>query len=493
MPIIMRIILSWLINLLCLSCLSQVFAITLSVPPSFEVIGSGNSALAFVIEIKGIGPAEPRPVFSFAGLPAVNPLIFDQDSRLLLWIPGSTEVGSYQLKIIAADTFGHQLAAASTLIKVLPQSEVVPLPKGWEQLGVVDKYLLGRKLFSAANLLFMTIAANSDYQIEVRLKDSEDQECILVFLPQNGMPRVDKRKKRAEIMLGAEYRSDKPRILKRDLYEDLFDYLGLVLKKIVVIRVIGDYQLPDLALFNSNGLIKQTGIKNIYLPELNFSVDDRFYVDSLYSDKNPMLIADAPTIKIDFTSQAGLIWRSALLTIDDTFYSAAKGDFTKIVVKPMESSPTFGVDYALYELMVPAQHPLAFGQHHLVFEVSTAYGLVVTREVYARVVTLPAQVEGQTMVFPSPFNLMRDKELRVQYKLTQSTNIDLAVFGVDGSITMKKSFVMGENGGQRGLNTVVWDGHGPSGSPLPNGIYTGVIIDRAQNRVLEKFKITIFN
>ncbi len=146
----------------------------------------------------------------------------------------------------------------------------------------------------------------------------------------------------------------------------------------------------------------------------------------------------------------------------------------------------------MYILRIPAVKKLPFGEHRIAFEVENAYGMTVSREAYARVVTLPAQVEGAPMVFPSPFNPSIHDEVKIQYRLSLNSNIEVVIFGGDGSTMMKKRFAMGEEGGRKGLNTVAWDGNSGSGMRVSNGIYIGVIIDKDENRILDKFRLTVF-
>ena len=164
-----------------------------------------------------------------------------------------------------------------------------------------------------------------------------------------------------------------------------------------------------------------------------------------------------------------------------------------IVVKPYKDVSSFDVDYAMYMRRVPSARRLPFGEHHLVFVGENAYGMLFTREAFARVVSLPSRVIGKPMVYPSPFNPIRDHEVKIQYKLSLQTSIEIVIFGVDGSVIMRKKIFMGEEGGRKGMNTVPWNGRTGAGNIVPNGVYTGVIIDRNENRILERFKISVYH
>ncbi|MFC1637506.1 hypothetical protein ACFL1W_00645, partial [Candidatus Margulisiibacteriota bacterium] len=296
----------------------------------------------------------------------------------------------------------------------------------------------------------------------------------------------------AEIQLGGKYASDYVRMIRRDLYEDLYDHLGMILNHIVSVRVTGGYSLARFSILDRPSLISAMGTDKIYLPVVNLSFDDRFYSETLFSRQDPMLISDTPVIKLDFNTASGLIWRQTRLFINDTEYHAVRNGFTSVVVKPYQDASTFDVNYAMYMLRIPVEQKLPFGEHHIVLEVQNAFGMTVSREAYVRVVSIPAQVEGRPVVFPSPFNPERDGEVKIQYRLSMAANIEIAVFGVDGSTKVKLRIFMGEEGARKGLNTISWDGRTAGGMPASNGIYTGVIIDKDENRILEKFKMTVY-
>ncbi|MFH1683840.1 MAG: hypothetical protein ABIA67_03030 [Candidatus Margulisiibacteriota bacterium] len=238
-------------------------------------------------------------------------------------------------------------------------------------------------------------------------------------------------------------------------------------------------------------LVSAVGTDNIDLPRINIAFDDRFYEDTLYSKKEPILISDVPVIKIDFNTASGVIWRRARLVINEIEHKAAWGDFSMVVVKPYKKIPTFDAEYAMYILNVPPVKKLPFGEHSFLFEFENAYGMLVTKEAFARVVTVPTQIEGKPVIYPNPFNPAQG-EAKIQYKLSMQANIELVVFGAGGSTVMKKRFSMGEEGGKKGLNTVSWNGKAETGAMVSNGIYIGVLIDKNENRIMDKFRITIF-
>ncbi|MDD5383217.1 MAG: hypothetical protein PHH60_06160, partial [Candidatus Margulisbacteria bacterium] len=384
------------------------------------------------------------------------------------------------------------LTVESVSVNVTATASLEPLPKGWDDMKKEDRYWRGRNYFPSANLVEADITALPDYGIEVKVKDSMDSDCVLKYLPREGRAEVNKTHKTTTIMLGGQYSSKSVKKVRRDLYEDLYNYLGLILKRIEAVRISGGYQLEELKIADQPGLVSATGVDNIYLPEINLSFDDRYYQPTIFSKADPMMIADVPTIKIDFNTSSGLIWRRSRLWIDETEYNATKGDFSLVVVKPYKDASTFDVNYGMYTLVVPAVKKLPFGEHHIVFEIENAFGLIVSKEAFTRVITVPSQIVGKPMVFPNPFSPERDREVKIQYNLTLPANIEIVVFGGDGSTVMKKRYSSGDDGGKKGYNTVTWSGRTDAGFTVSNGIYIGVIIDKDENRILEKFRLSVF-
>jgi hypothetical protein len=354
-----------------------------------------------------------------------------------------------------------------------------------------EKYFIGQACFPAAHIFTCSLTAAGDYCIEMTVKNTEDETCIFQYVPGEGRVEINKREKRAVIPLGAKYTNKKPLPLRRDLYEDLFGSLAQVFKRIEAIRLKGSCQLETAKILDKISLVKSMDASNLYLPEINISFDDRYYQSSMYSKSNPLMISDVPNIKIDFNTAFGLIWRRTRLFINKREYSAARGEFSQVVVKPTRDAATFDVDYAMFMLLTPANQKLPFGEHYMLFEAENAYGGVFSKEVFTRVVTVPTQIVGKTMVNPNPFNPERGSA-HIQYQLSLPANIDVMVFRVDGSLALKKNFATGEEGGKKGYNNVPWDGRLEGGSMAPNGIYLGAVLDRDENRMLDKFRITVF-
>jgi len=481
-----------LIALILSNSYAQAEAPFLYAPSTIEVFGNGLNCAAFNVKLKGLPPEkEEKFSYSMKGLPADAPSFFDIKSGVFFWRPLPEQVGTYRFEFMAEGPTAESFSR-SVIVRVLEAPSLEALPRGWADMKKEEQYLLGREYLPSNHYLEMDIAAIPGYELEVRVKDSLDQECVLKYVPREGRAEVNKTQRSALIKLGGKYASEKIKRVRRDLYEDLYNTLGLIFKNIESIRLSGAYLLDDFRVYDKAGLIAAVESWEITPPSLNISIDDRFYETGVYSKEEPMMIADAPTIKIDFNTPSGVVWQRGRLLIDETEYRAVKDDFSLVVVKPRQESSSFDVEYVMYLLKIPTVKKLAFGEHVFMFEAENAFGMMIRQEVFARVVTLPTQVLGRPVVYPSPFSPGIHSELSIQYELSMQSNIEIAVFGVDGSTVLRKRFYMGEEGGKKGINTVKWDGKTDAGMNISNGIYSGIIIDRDENRILEKFKIAVY-
>jgi hypothetical protein len=464
----------------------------LSAAPVYTVSANGLNSLAFIVSQEAVSPEVERSLrYALENLPASNPPVFDETSKIIFWRPETNQVGDYNFALTVKDPLG-QKETASFLVKVLPAPGLTPLPRGWDDFKLSDKYLQGQQFLPATNLLNITIAPRPTYSIELVVRDARDQLCYLTYLPKEGADNIFKNQNQSTIMLGGQYSEGVPKLVRRDIYEDLFNTLGRIFKCVDAIKISGNFWLQELSFGDDQKMIAAQGLDNIERPRPILSFDDRVYENNLFSQQEPLKTASTPAIKIEFDTNSGVIWRRSKLTIDDKVYHAARDEFSLIIVKPAKNAATFDVNHIIYMLNLSSGGKLAFGAHHLAFEAVNAYGLTLSQEAFIQAANLPAQVQGVPLVFPNPFNPRTGRELTIQYTLSLPTNIELVIFASDGATVTKKRYSSGDEGGQRGINKVTWDGLSSSGQEIANGIYMGAIIDQDENRILDKFRITIY-
>ena len=104
----------------------------------------------------------------------------------------------------------------------------------------------------------------------------------------------------------------------------------------------------------------------------------------------------------------------------------------------------------------------------------------------------PLRIVGAPLVNPSPFNPETNKEVTIQYTLSQDANIDIFIFNVAAEIVKKISIAKGEEGGLAQLNKVKWDGATEQGGVVGSGIYLGNLVARDELKILGKFKLVVY-
>ncbi|MFH1683841.1 MAG: hypothetical protein ABIA67_03035 [Candidatus Margulisiibacteriota bacterium] len=188
------------LSMLSLSSLADVPAI--SMPDSLDVLGNGLYSVAFVIGQSAISPEAERSLrYNFYGFPEDNPPVFDETSKLFFWRPNVSQAGAHTYNLIVKDPLGNQTSESVTInVLVAPTPEA--LPKRWEDFKDPEKYLKGRDLLPSSNIIDVDIVARPDYEIEIKVKDSMGQDCILVYVPKEGRDSVSDKQRKAVIMLG---------------------------------------------------------------------------------------------------------------------------------------------------------------------------------------------------------------------------------------------------------------------------------------------------
>jgi hypothetical protein len=166
-------------------------------------------------------------------------------------------------------------------------------------------------------------------------------------------------------------------------------------------------------------------------------------------------------------------------------------NISSITYIPETSIPqTIRVDYTFPEELSPGKHTLSFYARSLGRFGSAAEAV---EKVVVQVVGGPIRLTGFPLAYPSPFSIRRDKEVIIQYRLSENAPVDIYLTSVAGERIKKFYFSSGEKGGKAGLNKVNWNGVADRGGLAGNGIYFGTIVDRNRERLLGKFKLTVVN
>ena len=225
----------------------------------------------------------------------------------------------------------------------------------------------------------------------------------------------------------------------------------------------------------------------------------RLYQKELVARGEPFIIEPAGEVRAKFSAE-GMV---AL--------SSNAGDYSIVIDPDKKQAKTMGImadsqgkvstmgtgKVSAFSVRSAPSEPLAPGRHTILLSTKKIEpnGVITTFTEAATVEVAggPVRLTSQPLPYPSPFSIPRHQKVAIQYGLSSDANIEVYLIGGDG--TRIKHFVLpaGSEGGSAGINKITWDGRTDQGPLAGNAIYVGTVIAKDENRLLGKFKLTIFN
>ncbi|MFC1568071.1 hypothetical protein ACFL37_00040 [Candidatus Margulisiibacteriota bacterium] len=237
-------------------------------------------------------------------------------------------------------------------------------------------------------------------------------------------------------------------------------------------------------------------------PIIKLWFGERLYQPEVYTEGMPFVISKSPQIeaKISIAEPFLLSSNTGDYAIVLDAGTASSRDLTiseaNMTLKVMGAGDEFKSFTLLYGQNDSEKLDLADGEH--VFTVTakssgTVGGSQSTATVLATVEVMggPLRLIGTPITYPSPYSPTRDKLVTIQYLLSEDANVAIYLFDVGGIRVMRLLPNAGEEGGSAGINKVTWDGRTERGVMAGNAIYVGTILNRDENKLLGKFKLTI--
>lgn len=183
------------------------------------------------------------------------------------------------------------------------------------------------------------------------------------------------------------------------------------------------------------------------------------------------------------------IEKTYALSADPAAYSLAINNKTY----PFQTSKIEG-EKAIFEFtptdeLAPGNYNFTFGAQSSGAKATAAS---VTEIVKVTVAGGPLRLLDTPLSYPSPFNPEKDKNVIFQYTLSDNASIDIFIFNIAGEIDKKISIIAGQEGGLGQLNKVTWNGLTDQGTMVSSGVHLGNIVARDENKVLGKFKLTVY-
>jgi hypothetical protein len=108
------------------------------------------------------------------------------------------------------------------------------------------------------------------------------------------------------------------------------------------------------------------------------------------------------------------------------------------------------------------------------------------------VVWLDPYLLSQVYLYPSPMDFNNTARLKIDYMLKYNSDVEVEIFGAEGSYVYRKSYRSGSSGGMRGSNRIEWDGRNRHGKNVGSGAYVVRIRVECKEGTMEKrYKIGI--
>lgn len=248
----------------------------------------------------------------------------------------------------------------------------------------------------------------------------------------------------------------------------------------------GFEQVPPLTLMEGGGVadIRTFAVKTEPLPRISIWFNNRLYQKALVEKGEEFYVPRRPKIKMEAS-----IEKNYALSTNPAVYSLAINN----KIYPFQTAKIEG-EKATFEF-TPTDE-LAPGNYNFIFSAQSsgakAAAASATEMVRVTVAGGPLRLLDTPLTYPSPFNPEKDKNMILQYTLSDNADIDIFIFNIAGEIDKKISVIAGQEGGLGQLNRVTWNGLTDQGTTVSSGVHLGNIIARDENKVLGKFKLTVY-
>jgi flagellar hook assembly protein FlgD len=115
------------------------------------------------------------------------------------------------------------------------------------------------------------------------------------------------------------------------------------------------------------------------------------------------------------------------------------------------------------------------------------------RGVSPRLVWEDPEIISRLVMYPSPVNFNLGQVVKIYYALKFKSDVTIKIVSAEGSLVFGKTYSKGTaNGGQKGFNTVVWDGKNRNGKNVGSGAYiVKILVDSPEGQVVNTKKIGV--
>jgi len=225
---------------------------------------------------------------------------------------------------------------------------------------------------------------------------------------------------------------------------------------------------------------------------------ERLYQSALVTETDKFIVSGQPKISARVTCPLGINTNSIRMVqsakieegIPEKTFNVRAASIT--TVQGADPSPT-EISF-IYDFKAEGE-TLPDGEQTLTFRAQSSSGLSTQEVTRVSILAGALEIIGDPIAAPSPLELGKDKQVTLQYGLSKDGNVDIYIFDISARILKKFTFNAGEPGGQAGgrvnPNKVTWNLITDQGDHAPAGILLFNIVDRDNNKVLGKGKITL--
>lgn len=134
--------------------------------------------------------------------------------------------------------------------------------------------------------------------------------------------------------------------------------------------------------------------------------------------------------------------------------------------------------------------PLSSGTHTIRVTFSDTMGTNYEAELSGLTVMTTAQVVGNPLCYPNPYN-PNTGNVRISYYLATDTDISVYIFNAQGEIQWKNNYNSGAAGGQAGYNEITWNGRNMFEKYIMNNVYLIRIVKSSDKSLLGKARLAV--
>jgi len=231
-------------------------------------------------------------------------------------------------------------------------------------------------------------------------------------------------------------------------------------------------------------------------PENNLPIFDsirfgnRLYQPGLVAKGQDFIVSSKPRISAKVISPVGLELSSIAMVLNDGQADAKTFQVQSANVVSASGPADAPTEVSfVYDFAAEGQEALPDGTQELAFKAANAYG----QAVEVTQVTIAGgqpRLIGVPIVYPSPLDLLKGRQVIFQYTLSHDLNIEIHLVDATGRVVKKIVAAARTEGGSAGVNKVTWDLMTEQGAKVSSGIYIFTIINKDNGKLIGRGKFT---